>query len=70
MTNYDGNESYDGAGKRPLTDVIKIESGESIAEVQRPGEKKRRYSNSSIRDGSAPSVAEGTEQGNSYLTIR
>ncbi|KAL3986008.1 hypothetical protein ACH3XW_41010 [Acanthocheilonema viteae] len=61
LTNYDG-ESYDGAGKKPLTDVIKAENTGSAVEEHRSGEKTRRLSNSSVKDGSAPSISEGTEQ--------
>lgn len=63
IINYDG-ESYDAAGKKPLIDVSKAQSIGSTIEVHRSNEKTRRLSNSSVRDGSGPSVSEGAEQGN------
>ncbi|CAG9540512.1 unnamed protein product [Cercopithifilaria johnstoni] len=53
---------YDGAGKKPLIDAIKAEGTGSTVEVHRSGEKTRRHSNSSMRDGNAPSLSEGIEQ--------
>ncbi|VDK70482.1 unnamed protein product [Litomosoides sigmodontis] len=62
MINYDGESYDDAAGKKPLIDVNKAQSIGSTIEVHRSSEKTRRLSNSSVRDGSGPSVSEGAEQ--------
>uniref|UniRef100_A0A0R3QPA1 KAT8 regulatory NSL complex subunit 3 n=1 Tax=Brugia timori TaxID=42155 RepID=A0A0R3QPA1_9BILA len=61
LTYYDDG-SYDGARKKALTEVIKAENTGSAAEEVHSGEKTRRPSNCSMRDGRVPSISEGPEQ--------
>uniref|UniRef100_A0AAF5PT77 Bm4368 n=2 Tax=Wuchereria bancrofti TaxID=6293 RepID=A0AAF5PT77_WUCBA len=62
LTHYDDG-SYDGGRKKASTDVIKVEStGNAAEEVHHSGEKTRRPSNCSMRDGRVPSISEGPEQ--------
>lgn len=62
--------SYDGASKKATTDAIKTETIGSVAdEVHRSGDKIRRLSSGSMRDGRPPSVSKGVEQGNLDLRM-